>query len=109
MPRAAFHNITLSFTACSASDATIEKAGVQLTYETDRGQPEPKWQSCCSLCINETKVSAKFAKDCARGCGLVYRVTNRRQAASVGIIDEGVAFGLALEGISTADVARRNE
>ena len=37
----------------------------------------------------------------------VYRVTNRRQAASVGIIDEGVAYGLALEGISAADVARR--
>jgi hypothetical protein len=37
----------------------------------------------------------------------VYRVTNKRQAASVGIIDEGVAFGLALEGISAADVARQ--
>jgi hypothetical protein len=37
----------------------------------------------------------------------VYCVTNKRQAASVGIIDEGVAFGLALEGISAADVARQ--
>jgi hypothetical protein len=37
----------------------------------------------------------------------VYRVTNKRQAASVGTIDEGVAFSLALERISAADVARQ--
>ena len=39
----------------------------------------------------------------------VYGVINERQTASVGIIDEVVAFGLALEGISAADVAFINE
>lgn len=38
------------------------KASVQLTYETDPGLPEPKWRSCCSLCVNETKVSANSQK-----------------------------------------------
>ena len=39
----------------------------------------------------------------------VYHVTNKRQTARVCIIDEVVAFGLALKGISAADVAFINE
>jgi hypothetical protein len=39
----------------------------------------------------------------------VYHATNQRQTARVGIIDEVVAFGLALKGISAADVAFIND